>query len=78
MAFSLNHSLPMHPFSTTLTVFCYQGGEKGCTGNKWVNIMRDRAHNRPKEKKITRKFYFHQKERVYIKKDANDNSTQHI
>ena len=40
--------------------------------------MRDRAHNRPKEKKIKRKFYFHKKERVYIKKDANDNSTQHI
>ena len=65
MAFSLNHSLPMPPFSTTLAVFwCYQWVEKGCTGNKWVNIIRDRAHNRPKRKKI-------RESSVFIKKNVS-------
>ena len=40
----LTHSFSMHHFSTlwkhpkNLTVFwCFQGVEKGCTGNEWVN-----------------------------------------
>ena len=35
----LTHLFPMHPFSTHLTVFwCFQGVEKGCIGNKWLNL----------------------------------------
>ena len=43
---SLTHSFPMHPFSTpwkhqkTVKVFWpFQGTEKGCTGNEWVNSI---------------------------------------
>ena len=43
---SLIRVLPMHPFSTpwkhqkNLTVFwCYQGVQKGCIRNKWVNLQ---------------------------------------
>ena len=40
---NLTHSFPVHPFSTsrkhqkTLQLSCFQGVEKGCTGNEWVN-----------------------------------------
>ena len=37
---SLTHSFPMHPFSTP---WFFQGLEKGCIGNKWVNLFRMRA-----------------------------------
>ena len=45
VTFLLPHSFPMHPSflyplktSKNLTVFwCFQGFEKGCIGNKWVN-----------------------------------------
>ena len=43
-SFASTHSFPIHPFSTplktseNLTVFrCFQGVEKGCIGNEWVN-----------------------------------------
>ena len=45
----LTHLFPMHPFSTPLklTVFlCFQGTEKGCIGNKWVDdILKNNPQN---------------------------------
>ena len=42
----ITHLFPMHPFSSpwkhqkNLRFFwCFQGEEKGCIGNKWVNIL---------------------------------------
>ena len=41
----LTHLFPMHPFSTSWkhqkTVRCFQEVEKGCIGNKWVNIQQN-------------------------------------
>ena len=43
----LTHSLPMHPFSTPLSLktsqnrkvfWCFPGVEKKCIGNEWVNV----------------------------------------
>ena len=41
----LTHLFPIHPFSTSWkhqkTVRCFQEVEKGCIGNKWVNIQQN-------------------------------------
>ena len=55
----LTHSFPMHPFSTPLITsenrwvfWCFQGVEKGCTGNEWVKTKRGRYFNQSNRSKF--------------------------
>ena len=46
----VNPFVPNAPFlcplktSENLTVFCFQGVEKGCAGNEWVNMILNQVH----------------------------------
>ena len=59
--FILTHLFPMQPFSTpplqktseNHKVFGrFLGVEKGCTGNKWVNILQNYASNTVEKQKL--------------------------
>ena len=47
-SFTVNQLAPNAPFlyplktSENLTVFCFQGVQKGCIGNEWVNKAKKR------------------------------------
>ena len=43
----LIHLFPIHSFSTPWKNLCFQGVDKGCIGNEWVKIFREKWSNFP-------------------------------